>query len=215
MKKLIYITLLFLTTISYAEFGTKVSGKTQIKEGNNTIGSVILSTATAFKSTSFNSLVVDNLVDSYNQQGKYFEASHLFQDVPDNGYIHFYWVNSSTVVSHVKFNIDAEGKAYITGYKNPVVASSGTLYTTTTKNFGVNNSPSDKVYYNPTVTSSGTALFYDVVWGGGGPKSVGEANEESTEWITPAGSYFMGVVQNKGGAAKDINIRIFWYEVEQ
>ena len=145
-------------------------------------------------------------------KGYVFEASHRFVDVANDGYAKMFFVLGSTMNAEVLFDISSEGNSYIDGYSLTTVSSSGTLMTHTGKNFVTYKTPSAKAYYDPNVVSSGSLVFQDIIFGGTGLRTAGSSASEPIRWICNAGAYFMLVVQNKGGAAKDILIRAFWTE---
>lgn len=194
----------FKSTIYYGE---------SLPEGTNTLGEVILSTTTLFTSADGDSLVFLDHHDDVAHQGYIFHAAERFVNVPNNGYATLFFVVGSTMNAEVYFNVQTEGKAYINGYSLPVVTSSGTLFDVLgSKNFVDYQNATAKVYRDAVVLSSGSLVLLDVVFAGEGPKTVGASTTEPVPWICNAGAYFLMTVQNLGGSAKDIMLRIYWIE---
>lgn len=159
-------------------------------------------------------LTSDNVHHYKLEEGKSWHASIAFLDTTD-GENHSLFIIPSTDTLHLNVSIASDAKGYYEIYKNPVVISSGTKTKVINRDISIStDTVNGKVYYDPSIKSSGTIVSEGVTVGGEKTKSVGGLTSLPTDWIVPKGESFIIFFKNTSGGIVDISMQINWWKEE-
>jgi hypothetical protein len=114
---------------------------------------------------------------------------------------------------HVVFEATTGADAIVYFYENPSVSASGTLVETQAYNRTILNASTTRVYYNPTITASGTDIYRtNITGGGGGTSSLDFTSRLPSEWVLKPNSAYTLVLINAGVSTEQASIVLEWYE---
>jgi hypothetical protein len=150
----------------------------------------------------------------YTHAGKAYSSDYLFEGVGDGTYADIYVGIASGVETHMTFSVASEGKAYIYTLEGVTATTNAANIIPSLNHYREKNDSSDvSVYFSPVISNTGTTLGVQLLVGGEGPRSVGGAAGERSEYIFESSESPVAIrVLNKGAAAKDISIDVSWYE---
>jgi len=152
------------------------------------------------------------------ENGDVYAASIRVEDVADDGTLEVLLNNPADSPKNICWSalvVAAEGKAYLDMYGQITVDTPGTAMAQVQKFSGSSKTSVADTEYNGTYTYSAPHLVYQaLIPGGSGAKTVGGQATDAELAMAIPGRNVLIVVTNKGGAAKDISVRIVWIDCE-
>ena len=150
------------------------------------------------------------------EKGDAYAASIRVEDVADDGTLNVLLSNpadSPKDICWVSLTAASEGKSYLDMYGQVTVNAPGTALFQTQKFSGSSNTSVADTEYNGTYTAV-HRIFNCLIPGGSGPRTVGGKASDAELAMAIPGRNVLMVLTNKGGAAKDMAMRIVWIDVE-
>lgn len=141
-------------------------------------------------------------------EGKMFSTSYLFTAVTDNDYARLRIINDANHELHFSFAVETEAKVYIKFYEDTTYTVDGTEVDSFNSKRSSGNTTGATVYHTPTIDNIGTEIRTGLQGTAGKFVEAGGADGSKTERMLNVSTDYLIAVQNKGGAAKDIVIRI-------
>lgn len=152
------------------------------------------------------------------ENGDVYAASIRVEDVADDGTLEVLLSNPADSLKNICWSalvVAAEGKAYLDMYGQITVDTPGTAMTQTQKFSGSSNTSVADTEYNGAYTYSAPHLIYQaLIPGSTGPHAVGGQAADAELAMAIPGRNVLIVLTNKGGAAKDMSMRIVWIDCE-
>lgn len=109
----------------------------------------------------------------------------------------------------------SEGKSYLDLYGQVVTNVTGTALFQTNKHAGSSTTSVARTEYNGSYVFSSANLMHEtLIPGGTGPQSLGGGSADAEVAIGDPGKNVLVQLTNKGGAEKDMSIRIVWMDCE-
>jgi hypothetical protein len=152
--------------------------------------------------------------------GVRYTSCKLYTGVGNNASAYLYIGNTTSDKEfHCTFFASPEGKAYTYVYEGSELDSAlGTELTPRNHKRNKASNPDDStalIYHTVTVADNGTLLCEGMSPGGTGGHSVGTSEGFGDERIIGPGQNFLFRLLNKAGSAKDIEMQITHYEVDE
>ena len=140
------------------------------------------------------------------------------EDVADDGTLKVLLANPADSTKNICWSalvVAAEGKAYLDMYGQITIDTPGTAMTQVQKLSGSSNTSVADTEYNGAYTYSAPHLIYQaLIPGGSGVKTVGGQATDAELAMAIPGRNVLIILTNKGGAAKDMSLRIVWIDCE-
>lgn len=158
-------------------------------------------------------VTIDTLHNEVHE-GETFQASHVFLDVPNDGYVYVHTQAGAALSMHAGLSVITIGKAYIKTYQNPTLSNAGTQVLVAAQRTDIDPAiRTGNVRHTPTITANGTARLTKLVPGGTSAQTrVGVSFHSLVETVIMPTDGILTSVQNKSGATMDIEVTIIWYE---
>jgi hypothetical protein len=156
-------------------------------------------------------------------QGDYYNCSHYYSAVADNGTAELLIKLSANYENHAVIQIGTGGDGRLDLYENPTLSDNGTSINVINHNrskalASPTRASSSTAFHTPTHNSPqayGTPLIPGFVLPGGtkdkGGGAIAEASGE--QWVWAASNDYLVKVTNQSGSAQDISIDVAFYEV--
>jgi len=152
------------------------------------------------------------------QEGITFGTSVRQEDVADNGTLNMLLFNpgdSGKSLCWVVLEAASEGKAYLDFYGDVVTNTTGTALFQINKHAGSATTSVARTEYNGSYIFTSANLMHEtLIPGGVGPHSIGGGTADTEVAIGDPGHNVLVQLTNKGGATKDMSIRIVWMDCE-
>ena len=152
------------------------------------------------------------------ENGDVYAASIRVEDVADDGTLKVLLSNPADSLKNIcwcALVVAAEGKAYLDMYGQVTVDTPGTALSQVQKLSGSPNTSVADTEYNGVYTYGAPNHIYTfLIPGGSGPKSVGGQATDAELAMAIPGCNVLITLTNKGGAAKDMSLRIVWIDCE-
>ena len=145
--------------------------------------------------------------------GRVFTASHLFTGVADDGYA---YIRIKTHVNYHAFlsvSVESESKVYGYLYEDATFSGDGTILTAYNNDRSSVLTANTLLYYTPTVNTNGTLVRTAMLGSAGKFTESGGSAASIYARKLKKGTEYLLAIQNKGGAAKDIAIRVRFFEI--
>lgn len=152
------------------------------------------------------------------ENGDAYGTSVRVADVADDGTLNFLLFNpsnSSKNLCWVVLEAASEGKAYLDFYGDVTTNATGTASFQCNKYAGSTKTSVARTEYNGSyVFTSANLIHQTLLPGGTGPKSIGGGAIDAEVAIGGPGHNVLVQLTNKGGATKDMSLRIVWIDCE-
>lgn len=152
------------------------------------------------------------------ENGDVYASSIRVTDVADDGTLKVLLSNPADSTKNICWSalvVASEGKAYLDMYGQVVVDTPGTALTQVQKLSGSSKTSVADTEYNGTYTYGAPNRIYSfLIPGGSGAKTVGGQATDAELAMAIPGRNVLIVMTNKGGAAKDMSMRIVWIDCE-
>ena len=152
------------------------------------------------------------------ENGDAYATSIRIEEVANDGTIRLLLSNPADSVKNicwVALVASSEGKAYLDMYGQVTVDTPGTPLFQVQKFSGSPKTSVADTEYNGTYTYTDDHRIYNcLIPGGSGPKTVGGQATDAELALAIPGRNVLIVLTNKGGAKKDMAMRIVWIDCE-
>ena len=152
------------------------------------------------------------------ENGDVYAASIRVENVADDGTLEVLLNNPADSPKNIcwcALVVATEGKAYLDMYGQITVDTPGTAMAQTQKFSGSSKTSVAETEYNGAYTYSAPHLIYQaLIPGGSGVKTVGGQATDAELAMAIPGRNVLIVLTNKGGATKDMSMRIVWIDCE-
>ena len=147
-------------------------------------------------------------------EGEAYHASHLFEDVADDGGVFFRLKpNTENCEYHLALATAVGGSSRAYLYRNPTLTNSGTVVGPRNRNEWYDSDTGTlSVRHTPTITANGTRYKSTVIPGGSKNFASGGAAIGRLEWILRYPYDYLIRVVNVSGGVVDVSIELEWYE---
>lgn len=155
---------------------------------------------------------------SGEEEGVSFGTSVRQVNVADDGTLNMLLLNpsdSDKALCWLVLETASEGKTYLDLYGDVVTNATGTAALKINKHAGSSTATVARVEYNGSYIFTSANLMHEtVIPGGTGPHSLGGGTVDAEIAIGDPGHNVLVQLTNKGGAAKDMSLRIVWMDCE-
>jgi hypothetical protein len=152
------------------------------------------------------------------ENGDVYASSIRMADVADDGTLKILLSNPADSTKNICWSaliVASEGKAYLDMYGQITVDTPGTALAQVQKLSGSSRTSVADTEYNGTYTYSAPHLIYQaLIPGGAGPHAIGGQAADAELAMAIPGRNVLIVMTNKGGATKDMSMRIIWIDCE-